>query len=238
MKIVHVKRIGKDSEEIYAFKRSSKDYGFVFNPEGTKIALEFISQDSPLMIYDGLSDYFLFENDDAKLLWAKFSKKTKKELISSNINRMIKKMSVNYREFGDRCHYFSVGKIEIVEKTKNKDKDNIYPLFVFPCDDIDEKRQSAKINRYGFLNFVVDENKLHNGIMKILNDRQIDAKRIFINREFVSSLCKIETDINNLNIRQFGDIKCDCKMSFLSIITGFKAEYLDPAWDKILGECK
>jgi len=56
----------KNIDKIFVKRQSSlsRECGFIFNTKGTEKALEHISQNIPLKIYDDFSSYFRFENDE------------------------------------------------------------------------------------------------------------------------------------------------------------------------------
>jgi hypothetical protein len=95
----------------------------------------------------------------------KTSEINKKKVIALNIDWMIKKTNIYYRTLGDRLHYFTVGKI-----TTGFEKGSIkhYPLFLFACSNVDEKKQKIEIETKGFLNFWLDKNILANEISKMI----------------------------------------------------------------------
>jgi len=76
---------------------------------------------------------------------------------------MIRETNSNYRIYGDRLHYFTVGKITIFKKEDIKETKN-YPLFLFACSDVDEKKQRIEIETKGFINFWLDKNIFDNEI--------------------------------------------------------------------------
>jgi hypothetical protein len=215
-------------DKIFVKKQDSysKDGGFVFDTTGTEKALEHISQNSPLLIYDNFSNHFCFASEEKKELWEKTSEANKKKIIALNIDWMIKKTDINYRTLGDRSHYFTVGKIKRIEKGLIKH----YPLFLFACSNVDEKKQRIEIEAKGFLNFWLDKNILDNEISKM-----IKGICISINEDFNMLLVNIQHTLDNINIAGSSDnIEFDHTYSAIGIVTGFESEYLDPVWDKIL----
>jgi hypothetical protein len=211
-KIIVKKTFGADRE------------GFCFNNDGTMKAIEFIRNDSPLKLSGNnasLSNFFLFDNSEKENLWKQT--KDKKSLIALNLEQLIKKTDMNYRTLGDRCHYFVVGKLAITEKAETAN----FPLFLFPCEEIDKKKQSVKVDEVGFINFWIDAKKLQNTICNKIGNK------VVIDDSFITNLVDIQHRLNNLTITSL-NIKCDCTFSAISIVTGFEAEYLDTSWDKIL----
>jgi hypothetical protein len=206
---------------------ASTDEGFCFNNNGTLKAIEFIRNDSPLTLIGNnlsLSNFFLFDDSKKENLWRQAT--NKKSLIALNLRQLVKTTNVNYKTLGDRHHYFVVGKLTITEKAKIA----TFPLFLFPCEEIDQKKQSVKVDEVGFINFWIDAKKLQNTISDKIGNK------IVIDDLFNVNLINIQHHLNSLRI-PFLDIKCDCTFSAISIVTGFEPEYLDPAWDKIL-KCK
>ena len=155
-------------------------------------------------------------------MWKQTKDKDKKSLIAINLRQLVYKTGMNYTTLGDRCHYFIVGKLIITEKNETAH----YPLFLFPCEDIDEKNQSVKVDEVGFINFWVDINRLQNAI----NDNI--GNKVVIDDSFNANLINIQHNLNNMRIPSL-DVRCDCTFSSISIVTGFEAEYLDPAWNEI-----
>ncbi|MDR3306354.1 MAG: hypothetical protein LBS61_01560 [Endomicrobium sp.] len=209
-------------KKIIVRKSSGTDgEGFCFNNNGTTKAIDSIRNDSPLKLSGDISNFFLFDNSEKENLWKQTE--DKKSLIALNFGYLVKKTDMKYKTLGDRCHYFVVGKLIIKEKAETAH----FPLFLFPCEEVDEKKQSIKVDEVGFINFWVDANKLQN----TMHDKI--GNKIVIDDSFQSELINIQYHLDSLTI-PFLDIKCDCTFSAISIVTGFEAEYLDPAWDKIL----
>jgi hypothetical protein len=214
-------------KKIFAKKTqgSGQEDGFVFSNNGTMKAIHISQIDSPLKIHEDFSNLFRFENTQKEQLWKNVQDRDKKKLISFNLMQMIKKTDVNYRTLGDRCHYFVVGKVIITERGET----GHYPLFLFPCEHMDEKKQIIKVDINGFINFWVDTYKLTKEISRQIGDA------ISMDWEFNAKLVDIQHSLNNLNI-PLRDIQCDCTFSSISIVTGFETEYLDPAWKNIFQE--
>ncbi|OEG71702.1 hypothetical protein ATZ36_13285 [Candidatus Endomicrobiellum trichonymphae] len=62
-------------DKIFVKKQDSysRDGGFIFDTTGAEKALEHISQNNPLLIYDNFSNHFSFINEEKKELWKKTS---------------------------------------------------------------------------------------------------------------------------------------------------------------------
>jgi len=208
--------------KIFVKETSYYNYGFIFNTNGTTKALERISQSTPLRIYEDFSSHFRFRDANKKNLWEETPEKNKKKIIALKIAQMIIETNNDHKFFGTRPIYFVVGKIKHIEANEEKH----YPLFLFECGDIDARKQIIEFETKGFVNFLLDKNILDNQISKM-----IKGSSISINEDFNSLLVNIKQTLENTNIY---DIEFDNTYSAILIVTGFKTEYFDPVWDKIL----
>ncbi len=199
-----------------------QDYGFVFNNDGTMKIINFIQNDSGFKI-SSLFDDFLFNDNEKKEFWLNAPQKEKRFVVAHNIAKFNKRTNVNYKTLGDKCQYFAVGKLI----TKENKEVLEYPLFLFPCIDVDEQKQTIKIDDTGFFNFWVDLNILDNKLSNLF------GQKIAMDNKFQSKLTNIQHNLNK-NLSPIKEITIDCTFSAICIITGFSQEYLDPAWEKIL----
>ena len=90
-------------------------------------------------------------------------------------------------------------------------------------------KQIAEIEQSGFINFSLDEKYFNSEIQYICNGLSIE-----IDDTLPSRLNVIKNKIEKLEIPNVENIDVDVTFSMISIVTGFEAEYLDKAWEKIL----
>ena len=216
IKKLFVKKVSKSGIE------SRQDHGFVFNNDGTMKIINFIQNDSSFRI-SSLFDDFLFNSNEKKEVWLKSPQKEKRFVVAQNISKFNKRTKINYKTLGDKCQYFVVGKIITNENNEMLE----YPLFLFPCIDVDEQKQTIKIDDTGFFNFWVDLNILDNRLSKLF------GQKVIMDNKFQSRLTNIQHDLNK-NLSPLKQIIIDCTFSAICVITGFSQEYLDPTWNKIL----
>ncbi len=206
----------------------SKDYGFIFDVNGTeRIIRELIAGNSLQLVQ--LSDNFLFENQGKQELWLKASDTIKRRLISQNLYQLKKKTDMQYRTHGSRLHYLTIGKVKATIVEGSKSEIMTFPLILFECQSTDNIKRTAEIDQYGFVNFALDEKYLNTEIQKIT-----DGLTIVADNDLPSKLNSIKSRIEKLELPNVIDIQVDVSFSMLSIVTGFETEYLDKTWDKIL----
>lgn len=207
----------------------SEDYGFIFNLDGTQLAIDTISKNAHLDIYNQFSDKLLFESLDQTQLWNSASDYTKKKLIADDINNMMKKTDIEYRTHGDRMHYFVLGKITTEELKNQSIERNSYPMFLFSCTETDKKRMYINVEQTGFINFSLDEKLLDNEIRNYLGSLEVT-----IDNNLANKLNAIKMKLENLTINNLQKIEVDPSYSMIGIISGFETEYVDQAWEKMV----
>lgn len=209
--------------------RATRDYGFVFDKDGTEKIMREIIAGNPLRISKDFLFHFRFENDRKAELWRAAKDTTKKRLIAYDLTQLKKKTDIQYRIHGSRLHYLTLGKVTATILEQSKSQRMSFPLFLFDCVHTDHLKQIAEIEQSGFVNFSLDEKYFNSEIQKITGGLTIDADSTLPTR-----LNSIKSKIEKLEIPNVEDIHVDITFSMISIVTGFEAEYLDKAWEKIL----
>ena len=153
----------------------------------------------------------------------------KKRLIAYNLAQLKKKTDVQYRIHGSRLHYLTLGKVTATIHEQSKSQKMSFPLVLFDCINTNHLKQTAEIEQSGFINFSLDEKYLNSEIQKITNGLIVDA-----DSTLPTKLNSIKSKVEKLEIPNVEDIQVDITFSMISVITGFEAEYLDKAWEKIL----
>lgn len=169
--------------------------------------------------------YFSKTGDEQK--WQDLSAKVKERLVARNLDRLNKETNTNYRIYGERMHYLTVGRV------LTRDEHDVtynYPLLLFSCSKVDEQKLIVNVDTTGFLNFWIDKNILQDYLSKKLHDNF----EVPLNPDLASSLNSLSTEINSMNFLNFKEIRVDPTFLAIQIVTGFEAEYVDPAWEKIL----
>lgn len=216
----------KEPGKIFLRNGNVQSSGIVLDKNGTDRAISVLTANGTLKLLEDYSGMFRFVNPSDKETWGSATKLSVKRCISRNIEEMIKKTEINYRTHGDRLHYFVSGLVEIVESTGNT---LYYPLFLFSCSELNKNTLRAEIEQTGFANFWLDKNVLSGLIASTLGNFEIS-----LDDEFTTKLNMMSSKINNLQMSGYDSFKVDPEYSALTIVTGFEAEYIDPAWAKIL----
>jgi len=199
--------------------------GLIFDTTGTERALSIIANNGRLKLHEEFAQYLKFHHQDDKDAWVQSDRSTKKRLIARNVDDLIKKTDVNYRTHGDRLHYLVAG---LVTTRQGKLK-NQYPLFLFSCSELNRHTLEAEVESTGFLNFWLDRNLLENTAGAVLGGYEVN-----LNESFPSLMNNVASKLSDLQSSEFDEITVDAKYTALAIVTGFEAEYIDPAWGKIL----
>lgn len=207
----------------------SRDYGFVFNKDGTEKIIRELIAGNPLYLARDLSSCYRFENEKKATLWASATDSTKRRLIAYDLMQLKKKTDIQYRVHGSRLHYLTLGKVSADIHEQSKSQRMSFPLFLFDCIGTDHMKQIAEIEQSGFINFSLDEKYFNSEIQYICNGLSIE-----IDDTLPSRLNVIKNKIEKLEIPNVENIDVDVTFSMISIVTGFEAEYLDKAWEKIL----
>lgn len=160
--------------------------------------------------------------------WDKLPDATKRRLISRNLDKLKKETDAQYRTTGDRMHYLTIGLVEVVdyqEKTAN------YPLFLFSCPDLDLNKFNATVDQTGFINFWLDKNFFGNEIGR----KRSNNFEITLDADFANQVNTVSEYMNSVNLNaKFKSVKVNPQYMAFQIVTGFEAEYVDPAWEKML----
>ncbi|MBQ3309073.1 hypothetical protein IJG78_00145 [Candidatus Saccharibacteria bacterium] len=209
--------------------KATHDYGFVFDKDGTEKIIRELIAGNQLQISKELSSYFYFEDDQKTELWHAAKDVTKRRLVAYDLMQLKKKTDIQYRIHGSRLHYLTLGKVTATIHEQSKSQRMSFPLFLFDCVRTDHLKQTAEIEQSGFVNFSLDEKYFNSEIQKITGGVTIDADETLPTR-----LISIKSKIEKLEIPNVEDIQVDITFSMISIVTGFEAEYLDKAWEKIL----
>ncbi len=178
---------------------------------------------------ESLKDGFLFAKSTDESAWDNLSNE-KTRLIARNLALLNKETATNYRIYGERLHYLTIGKVRVRFMRQDYEEDAHYPLFLFACEEVDERNLKVKVDTSGFVNFWLDKNRFDDYFYKKWHHYEID-----LNSDLTYTLNNIATEINNMHFIDF-DIQLDPSYIGVQIITGFEAEYIDSAWNKILGE--
>jgi hypothetical protein len=201
--------------------------GFIFDANGTDRALSVISNAGTLKLLDEFAGFYKFKLDKETEAWSKSDRAIKRKCIGRNLEDLIRKTDINYRTHGDRLHYYVVGLVTIEE-----DKSvNSYPLFLFPCNEVNKNSMTVEVEQTGFINFWLDKYYLEDTLYK--NNKGYE---VTIEENFPTLLNSISIKIANVQNASIDNITVDPKYSAVSIVTGFEPEYIDPVWDKLLKE--
>lgn len=209
--------------------KATRDYGFVFDKDGTEKIIHELIAGNQLQISKDFLSHFRFENDQKAELWRAAKDTTKKRLVAYDLMQLKKKTDIQYRIHGSRLHYLTLGKVTATILEQSKSQRMSFPLFLFDCVRTDHLKQTAEIEQSGFVNFSLDEKYFNSEIQKITGGLTIDA-----DATLPTKLISIKSKIEKLEIPNVEDIQVDITFSMISIVTGFEAEYLDKAWEKIL----
>lgn len=208
---------------------STRDYGFVFDKDGTEAVIHELIAGNPLAIDRKFANYFRFENERDAELWSEASDYAKRRLISKDLMQLKKKTDMQYRIHGNRLHYLVLGKVSAMMYETSKAQRVVFPLFLFECIDTDSKRNLVEVEQTGFVNFAVDEKYFTSEIRKANGGIQVDA-----DDKLPTKMMEVKRRLEKLNLANLEDVEVDVTFSMIGVVTGFVAEYLDKVWDKIL----
>lgn len=171
-----------------------------------------------------------FKTEKDTAIWDKLSDASKRRLISRNLDKLKKETDTQYRTTGDRMHYLTIGSVEV---TDNQDKVFNYPLFLFSCPELDLNKFNASVDQTGFINFWLDKNFFGNEIARMRSDNF----EIVLDADFANQVNTISEYMNGVNLTaKYKSVKINPQYMAFQIVTGFEAEYVDPAWKKMLGD--
>lgn len=211
----------------------TEDFGFVFDSEGTKRAIEVISNGQKLRVYDDFADKLRFIDERRQTIWHEQPASMQKNLIADDIMRMVKKTDLQYRIHGDRLHYFVLGRITTVDSslTRSDGETKHYPLLLFSCVDTDKIKMSIDVEQTGFVNFWLDENVLDKTLSKKFGGLEVN-----MGEDLIRNLIGLQNDFGKLKFSQFESVELDPTFSMIGVVTGFEAEYIDKAWEAIIND--
>lgn len=202
--------------------------GLIFNKNGYEEVLRQIESRGELSL-TSLLDKLKFDKDIDESIWEKSSDATKRRCISKNLDKLIKETQVQYRVHGDRMHYLTIGMIEVETYQGKKER---YPLFLFSCPELNLNKLSAQVDSTGFVNFWLDKNIFENEIGK----KRGNNFEVTLDNSFANEVNTISQYMNSINLSaRYKSVTIDPSYMAFQIVTGFEAEYVDPAWEKILG---
>lgn len=203
--------------------------GLIFDKNGYEEVMRQIESRGEISFVN-LIDKLKFSKDSDEETWRNSTETVKKRCLSKNLDKLLKETKPIYRMYGDNMHYLTVGLVEIETYQGVTEK---YPLFLFSCPDLDLKKLSAKIDTSGFMNFWLDKNVFENEIGRKRNNNF----EVTLGGAFANEVNTFSTYMNDINLSAaYKSVKVDPTYMSLQIVTGFEAEYIDPAWLKILGE--
>ncbi|MFT7645140.1 MAG: hypothetical protein ACI9BF_000811 [Candidatus Paceibacteria bacterium] len=214
--------------KIYQRVGRAQHPGIIFDNSGGEEVLHMVQNSGKITFNERLNLKISFMNQKDKDRWVETSVSIRKTCIAKNFNEMIKKTDVYYRTHGDRMHYLVNGIIKVKD---SKGDTKIYPLFLFSCSDLNKKTLTASVEQTGFINFWVDKMLFENEIQKSNNN----SIEINLDSDYAATSANIAKTLNSLNLSSVENITIDPTYVALSIITGFESEYIDPAWQDILG---
>ena len=201
--------------------------GLVFNKNGYEEVLRQIESRGELNI-TSLINKFHFLSDADAIIWEDSTDTVRRRCVSRNLDKLIKETQIQYRIHGDRMHYLTIGLVEI---ETYQGKNERYPLFLFSCPELDLNKLSAQVDSTGFINFWLDKNIFDNEIAKKRNDNF----QVTLDSDFANEVNTISQYLNGVNLSaKYKTISVDPSYMAFQIVTGFEAEYVDPAWAEIL----
>lgn len=201
--------------------------GLVFDKNGYEEVLRQVESRGEVSL-TSLFDKIKFTKESDEDIWQRSSDATKRRCLSRNLDKLLKETKPIYRMYGDNMHYLTIGMVEIETYQGGFEK---YPLFLFSCPDLDIKKLSAKIDVSGFMNFWLDKNVFENEIGR----KRHNNFEVTLGASFASEVNTFSTYMNDVNLAAaYKSVKVDPTYMSLQIVTGFEAEYIDPAWTKML----
>lgn len=201
--------------------------GLIFDKNGYDEVIRQVEARGELSIGNLISK-LRFNTDKDDSAWNDLSDAIKKRLISRNLDKLKKETDAQYRTTGDRMHYLTIGLVEVVDY---QDKPANYPLFLFSCPELDLNKFSANIDQTGFINFWLDKNIFGNEIGR----KRTNNFEITLDSDFANQVNTISEYMNGVNLTsKYKSVKINPQYMAFQIVTGFEAEYVDPAWVKML----
>lgn len=206
-----------------------KQPGLIFDKNGYEEVMRQIESRGELSLAS-LFDKLKFAKSNDEDIWSKTTEPVKRRCVSANLSKLIKETQTQYRTHGDRMHFLTIGMVEI--ETFQNDILH-YPLFLFSCPELDLRVLKAQIDSTGFINFWLDKNVFENEIGRKRNNNF----EVTLDNDFASEVNTVSQYMNSINLSAtYKNIKVDPTYMAFQIVTGFEAEYVDPAWAKMLRE--
>lgn len=174
-----------------------------------------------------LLEALCFSSSTDRNTWELMPDKMKCRLLAKNLDKLNKETNANYRIYGDRLHYFIVGKVRTVDSSN---VESFYPLMLFSCAKVDAQKMTISVDSTGFLNFWLDKNLLEDFFAKKNNSNF----EISLDNDFRMRLNSIAMEINKMHFMNLKEVEVDPSFIGVQIVTGLEAEYIDPVWSKIL----
>lgn len=201
--------------------------GLIFDKNGYDEVVRQIEARGELSLINLISKLrFTTQNDSDT--WDKLSDTVKRRLISRNLDKLKKETDTQYRTTGDRMHYLTIGLVEVVD---DQDKVANYPLFLFSCPELDLNKFNATVEQTGFINFWLDKNFFGNEIGR----KRSNNFEVTLDADFANQVNTISEYMNGVNlVAKYKSVKINPQYMAFQIVTGFEAEYVDPAWGKML----
>lgn len=221
--------IHKEKEPINILQRiGARDQpGLIFNKSGYEEVMRQIESRGEVS-FVSLLDKLKFAKESDEGVWSSSPEAIKMRCLSKNLDKLLRETKPIYRMYGDTMQYLTVGLVEI---ETYQDEVKKYPLFLFSCPELDLKKLSAKIDTTGFMNFWLDKNVFENEIGK----KRSNNFEISLDNTFANEVNTFSTYMNDINLAAaYKTVKVDPTYMAFQIVTGFEAEYIDPAWSNIL----
>lgn len=211
--------VGSSSKRLPGLIFSKNAYSDVLRQVVAKQEIDFAS----------IKNGFQFKRSSDEAVWSNLTDREQENLIAKNLALLNKETATNYRIFGERLHYLTVGGIRVVHIKNGREEILHYPLLLFACESVDERRLKVKIDTSGFVNFWLDKNILDDLIVKKLRTYEVS-----LDGNIVSLINNLATEVNSMNFIDFKEVSVMPSYLAVQIVTGFEAEYIDPAWNKML----
>lgn len=201
--------------------------GLIFDKNGYDEAARQVEARGELSLTN-LINRLRFTTEKDSDAWDKLSEAVKRRLISRNLDKLKKETDTQYRTTGDRMHYLTIGLVEVVDY---QDKVANYPLFLFSCPELDLNKFNATVEQTGFINFWLDKNFFGNEIGR----KRSNNFEVTLDADFANQVNTISEYMNGVNLTaKYKSVKINPQYMAFQIVTGFEAEYVDPAWGKML----
>jgi len=201
--------------------------GLIFDKNGYDEVVRQVEARGELVLTNLLSR-LKFNTDKDDDIWGKSSDTVKQRLISRNLDKLKKETDTQYRTTGDHMHYLTIGLVEVIDY---QDRVANYPLFLFSCSELDLNKFNATIDQTGFINFWLDKNIFDNEIGR----KRSNNFEITLDADFTGQVNTISEYMNGVNLAaKYKSVKINPQYMAFQIVTGFEAEYVDPAWAKML----